>query len=242
MSSVTDPAPALARARDKLIVALDFPTVDQARALVDRLGDAAVFYKIGLGLQLGGGDSFARELKARGKRVFLDYKYYDIEETMRNAVARAAELGVDVLTVHGTGNILRGAVAGRAGSALKLFCVTVLTNIEAADFAAIGYADVDVEALVVHRAAQAMEAGCDGVIASAREVARIKAATAGRLAVITPGIRPSGSSHGDQKRVATPGEAIGDGSDYLVVGRPITGSPDPVAAAEAIVREIAAAL
>lgn len=236
------PKDALSAARAKLIVALDVPTIAEAEKLVATLGDSAVFYKIGLGLQLAGGDRFARELKAMGKRVFLDYKYYDIEETIRNAVARAAELDIDFLTIHGTGNILEAAVAGKRGSALKLFCVTVLTSIDAEDFRQIGYEHVDVAKLVVHRAMQAMRLGCDGVIASAREVALIKGEVADKLMAVTPGIRPRGASTDDQKRVTTPSDAISAGADYLVVGRPITRASNPAEAADSIVSEMATAL
>ena len=232
----------LAVAREKLIVALDVPTIDEARHLVEKLGDAVDFYKVGLGLQLAGGDRFARDLKAMNNRVFLDYKYYDIEETIRNAVARAAALDIDFLTVHGTGNILKSAVAGKGSSSLRLFCVTVLTSIDAEDFRAIGYENVDVEKLVIHRAVQAMRLGCDGVIASAKEASLIKRETDSKLMVVAPGIRLFGADSDDQKRRATPTDAIQAGADYLVIGRPIYQATDPVAAAEKIIAEMAAAL
>ena len=227
-------------AREKLIVALDYPTIDEARRLVDTLGDHVGFYKVGLGLQLAGGDRFARELIERGKRVFLDYKYYDIEETIKNAVARAAELGISFLTVHGSVSILKGAVAGRGTSALKIFCVTVLTSMDAEDVREMGFA-CDPEALVMHRAIRAMELGVDGVIASAREAAAIKKRTTNKLMVVSPGIRPKGSQADDQKRVSEPGEAIKAGADYLVIGRPIYASPDPLNAALGIIAEMAEA-
>lgn len=230
------------RAREKLIVALDFSTIGEAEKLVDKLGDSVEFYKVGLGLQLAGGDRFARDLKRMNKRVFLDYKYYDIEETIRNAVARAAELNIDFLTVHGTGNILKGAVEGKGDSGLKIFCVTVLTSMDAQDFKEIGYENVDIEKLVIFRAIQAMKLGCDGVIASAKEAAQIKQETDRKLMVVAPGIRVKGAGKDDQKRRATPTEAIRAGADYLVVGRPIYTDPDPVAAAETIIEEMAAAL
>jgi orotidine-5'-phosphate decarboxylase len=229
------------RAREKLIVALDYWNIDDAIRLVENLGDEVSFYKVGLGLQLAGGDRLAEKLIAQGKRVFLDYKYLDIEETIRTAVKRAAEFGVDFLTVHGVGGILRAAAEGRGGSRLKILCVTVLTSMDAGDVKEMGF-QCNVEELVLARAKKALDAGIDGVIASAREAAEIRNATSGKLMIVTPGIRPQDSSTDDQKRVATPGAAIRDGADYLVVGRPITKAPDPKQAARAIVSEMAAAL
>jgi orotidine-5'-phosphate decarboxylase len=229
------------RARAKLIVALDYWDIDEAVRLVETLGDEVSFFKIGLGLQLGGGEGLARSLIAQSKRVFLDYKYLDIEETIRTAVRRAADFGVDFLTVHGVGGILRAAVEGRGDSALKLLCVTVLTSMDAADVKEMGF-PCNVEKLVLARAKKALDAGVDGVVASAREAADVRSATGGKLLVVTPGIRPQDSATDDQKRVATPGAAIRDGADYLVVGRPITKAPDPKQAARDIVAEMAAAL
>jgi orotidine-5'-phosphate decarboxylase len=229
------------RAREKLIVALDYWDINDAIRLVETLGDEVSFYKIGIGLQLGGGEGLAKSLIGQGKRVFADYKYLDIEETIKTAVRRAADFGVDFLTVHGSGGILRAAVEGRGDSGLKLLCVTVLTSMDAADVKEMGF-PCNVEELVLARARKALDAGVDGVIASAREAAEIRAATGGKLLVVTPGIRPQDSSTDDQKRVATPGAAIRDGADYLVVGRAITKAPDPRQAVEAIVAEMAAAL
>jgi orotidine-5'-phosphate decarboxylase len=229
------------RAKEKLIVALDYWDINDATRLVETLGDEVSFYKVGLGLQLAGGDRLARSLIAQGKRVFLDYKYLDIEETIKTAVRRAAEFGVDFLTVHGVGGILRAAVDGRGDSHLKILCVTVLTSMDAADVKEMGF-QCDAGELVLARAKKALDAGVDGVIASAREAAGIRSATGGKLLVVTPGIRPQDSSTDDQKRVATPGAAIRDGADYLVVGRPITKSADPKQAARDIVVEMAAAL
>lgn len=236
---------ALETARGKLIVALDFPTIAEAKALVEMLGDEAVFYKVGLGLQLSGGDQFARELKTAGKRVFLDYKYYDISQTVRSAVTRAAEIGIDFLTVHGVKSILEAAVEGSKGSDLKVLCVTVLTSMDAYDLQEMGMSDItddSVKDLVLHRAKRALALGVHGCIASAKEVEAIKADVSDKLMVVTPGIRAAGDSHDDQKRVATPGAAIKAGADYLVVGRAITGDPDPKAKAAAIIEEMAAAL
>jgi orotidine-5'-phosphate decarboxylase len=229
----------IARAREKLIVALDYADVNDASRLVETLGGEVSFYKIGLGLQLGGGEGLAKSLIAQGKRVFLDYKYLDIEETIRTAVRRAADFGVDFLTVHGVGGVLRAAVEGRGNSRLKLLGVTVLTSMDAGDVKEMGF-PCNVEELVLARAKKAVDAGIDGVIASAHEAAQIRNATRGKLLVVAPGIRPKDSAADDQKRVATPGAAIRDGADYLVVGRPITKAPDPKQAVRAIVTEMAA--
>jgi orotidine-5'-phosphate decarboxylase len=231
----------IGRAKEKLIVALDHWDINDATRLVETLGDEVSFYKVGLGLQLAGGDRLAQSLIARGKRVFLDYKYLDIDETIKTAVRRAAEFGVDFLTVHGVGGILRAAVDGRGDSRLKILCVTVLTSMDAADVREMGF-KCDVDELVLTRARKALDAGVDGVVASAREAAEIRSATGGKLLVVTPGIRAQDSSTDDQKRIATPGAAIRDGADYLVVGRPITKAPDPKRAARDIVAEMAAAL
>ena len=229
-------------ARGKLIVALDVDTVDQARDLVFRLGDSVVFYKIGLGLQLAGIDELIRELKRDRKRIFLDYKYLDIENTVKAAVKRAASVGIDFLTVHGpAAKIMRAAVAGKGDSDIKIFCVTVLTSYDAEDLQEMGYT-CSVEELVIHRAKKAFEAGCDGVIASAREAEQIKRETNHALMVVTPGIRSAGVSTDDQKRFSTPFDAIRAGADYLVVGRQIINSADPVAEAEKIIGEISEAL
>jgi orotidine-5'-phosphate decarboxylase len=233
----------IAEARKKLIVALDFSTIDEARAMVEQLGEEIGFYKVGLGLQLAGGDRFAKELKDQNKRVFLDYKYYDIEETIRNAVARAAEMGIDFLTVHGVSGILRSAVQGRGSADLKILCVTVLTSMDAEDIQEMGFPPtMTVEDLVVHRAVKAMNIGIDGVIASALEASKIKSLSSGKLMVVSPGIRPEGSPPQDQKRVATPSEAVKAGADYLVIGRPITDAGNPREEANKIIVEMANAM
>jgi orotidine-5'-phosphate decarboxylase len=231
----------IARAREKLIVALDYWDINDALRLVADLGDEVSFYKIGLGLQLAGGDNLAKSLIKQGKRVFLDYKYLDIEETIKTAVRRAAELGIDFLTVHGVGGILRAAAEGRGNSGLKILCVTVLTSMDADDVKEMGF-PCDVEELVLARAKKALDAGVDGVVASAREAAEIRKQTSNKLMIVTPGIRPQDSASDDQKRVATPGGAIRAGADYLVVGRPITRAADPKQAAREIISEMAAAL
>lgn len=231
----------LEQAREKLIVALDFWEIEDARKLVRELGDEVSFYKVGLGLQLAGGDEFAKELIAQGKRVFLDYKYYDIEETINRAVRRAAELKITFLTVHGVTNIMKAAVAGRGTSDMKILGVTVLTSMDAEDIKEMGF-ECNVEELVLARAKKALEVGIDGVIASAREAAAIRQQTNNKLMIVSPGIRPSGSSKDDQKRITTPFEAIKAGADYLVVGRPIYDKPDPKAEAQKIILEMADAL
>jgi orotidine-5'-phosphate decarboxylase len=228
-------------AREKLIVALDYWDIKDAIKLVKDLGDEVSFYKVGLGLQLAGGDSFAKELIQQGKRVFLDYKYLDIEETIKSAVKRAAELKIDFLTVHGVAGILKAAVEGRGSSSLKILCVTVLTSMDAEDIKEMGF-QCNVEELVLARAKKALDAGVDGVIASAREAAEIRKQTSNKLMIVSPGIRPQNSAPDDQKRVATPSEAIHAGADYLVIGRPITQAADPKQAAKDIISEMAAAL
>jgi orotidine-5'-phosphate decarboxylase len=211
---------------------------------VDSLGGAANFYKVGLVMQLAEGvEVFIHRLIGEGKQVFLDYKYYDIGETLKKAVARASRLGVSFLTIHGSSALIKAAVEGRGDAGLKLFTVTVLTSLDAGDMAEMGYTAHSIEELVLFRARKALDAGCDGVIASGLEAAKIREACGEKLLVVTPGIRPAGASVGDQKRVTTPAAAIGDGADYLVVGRPISApeSGTPREAAEAIVAEMQAA-
>jgi orotidine-5'-phosphate decarboxylase len=234
--------PAMIDARDRLILALDVPDIAAAREMVRKVEGAVTFFKVGLTLQLAEGvEAFVRELIADGKRVFLDYKYYDIAETLKKAVAQAAKLGVSFLTIHGSSSLIRGAVAGKGSSDLKLFTVTVLTAMDTGDIAEMGYTNHSVEDLVLFRARKALEAGCDGVIASGLEAGPIKALSQGKLLVITPGIRPDGYPEDDQKRKTTATSAIQAGADYLVIGRPITAAPDPRAAAEAFLREMQAA-
>lgn len=228
-------------ARDRLIVALDLENVEKATHMVQTLDQVVEFYKIGLTLQLAPGvEGLIRGLIESGKRVFLDYKYYDIAATMTNAVARAVELGVSFLTVHGATQTIQGAVKGRGSSALKIFAVTVLTNMDRGDIAELGYTNHTVEQLVLHRAKKALEAGCDGVIASGHEAKAIKE-LGPKLLVITPGIRPDGYPEDDQKRKTTPADAISAGADYLVVGRPITAAADPRRAAAEMIEQMQAA-
>lgn len=230
------------QAKDRLIVALDVKDIDAAKAVVEKLDGVADFFKVGLTLQLAAGvEDFIRSLIQQGKRVFLDYKYYDISETLKKTVARASELGVSFLTIHGPSVLIRAAVEGRGNSNLKLFTVTVLTSLDAGDIAEMGYTNHTPEQLVLFRAKKALDAGCDGVIASGLEARQIKALSANKLLVITPGIRPDGYPEDDQKRKTTPHDAVSAGADYLVVGRPITGAADMRAAAREILDQMQAA-
>lgn len=226
--------------RDRLIVALDVPTVDGARVLVATLGDSVSFYKVGLELLFAGGSDYARELKDSGRRVFLDAKLFDIPATVERAVANIARMGVDLLTLHGNAPTVAAAVAGRADAPLKLLAVTVLTSLDTVDLAAMGYRDMALSEHVLHRARASLAAGADGVVASAQEAAALR--QLGNLLIVTPGIRRSTDAPGDQKRAATAAQALAAGADHLVVGRPITRAADPRAVAEAFQAEIAAAL
>lgn len=234
---------AAAPIEERLIAALDLPTVAEARALIDRLDGTVGFFKIGSQLQMAeGAEALIHDLLADGRKVFLDFKFFDIGETVRQAVARAAELGASFLTVHGVDQVMRAAAEGRGTAELKVLCVTLLTSFDAADLrAAYGY-DGPIEDFVVQRARRALELGLDGVIASPREARAIRRIPgAERLLIVTPGIRPAGVGADDQKRVATPADAIRAGADYLVIGRPITRAPDPKAAAARILDEMRAA-
>jgi orotidine-5'-phosphate decarboxylase len=227
--------------RERLIVALDMPDVAQAKKLVDEIGDGVSFYKVGMELAYGGGLEFVTRLADSGKQVFLDLKLHDIPNTVERAVAQVARLGATFLTIHAYPQTMRAAVAGRAGSNLKLLGVSVLTSSDDADLKDAGYA-YGVSALVARRGAQARAADVDGLVASAAETAMLRARLGDDLLLVIPGIRPAGAENADQKRVATPAQAIRDGADYLVVGRPVTQAPDPRAAAQSIAAEIADAL
>jgi orotidine-5'-phosphate decarboxylase len=229
-------------ARDRLIVALDVPTIEAARALVAKLGDAVSFYKIGLELVMQGGLDLARELTRGHKQVFLDMKLLDIENTVERGTRNAAATGATFLTVHAQdAKTLRAAVAGKAGTNLKILGVTVLTNLDASDIEQQGI-DTSLAELVARRARLAHDVGCDGVVASGQEAGRVRAIVGPHMAVVTPGIRLAGGAAGDQARVATPQQAIAAGADYLVVGRPITAADDPRQAAEMFVEHIEEAL
>lgn len=227
---------------DRLIVALDVPDALAGLEMAQRLGDAVSFYKIGLGMLTSGGLALARELKDElGKRIFLDMKLFDIGNTVEAAVRGLAAQQLDFLTVHGDPHVVRAAMEGKGGADLKILAVTILTSLDRADLDAGLIKPGNITDLVLERAARAFEAGADGVIASPQEAAAIRALpqAKGRL-IVTPGVRPTGAAKGDQKRVATPLEAIQNGADHIVVGRPICGAPDPRAAALAITGELAA--
>jgi orotidine-5'-phosphate decarboxylase len=224
--------------RERLIVALDVPSVREAEALVARLGESVLFYKIGYQLAFAGGIDFARVLASAGKQIFLDLKLHDIGNTVAKGVESVARLGATFLTVHAYPQTMHAAVDARAGSNLRLLAVTVLTSYDDADLAAAGY-DFTVSELVAERAAQAHDVGIDGLVCSGEEAAMLRPIVGAGMVLVTPGIRPAGADAGDQKRIMTPAAAIGAGADYLVVGRPVIAAPDPKAAAEAIVAEIA---
>jgi len=228
---------------DRLIVAIDTGDAVSGLSLVDRIGPAVGFYKIGLGMLTTGGLALARELKDdRGKRVFLDMKLFDIGATVEAAVRGLARFDLDFLTVHGDPQVVRAAAGGAAGSGMKILAVTVLTSLDRADLDANMIVPGDVAEITRERAARALAAGADGVIASPREAAAIRALpeAAGRL-IVTPGVRPAGAAAADQKRIATPAAAIRAGADHIVVGRPVWAAPDPAAAARAILDDLAAA-
>ncbi|MBL9058657.1 MAG: orotidine-5'-phosphate decarboxylase [Mangrovicoccus sp.] len=236
-------APADNRADERFIVALDLPDAHAGLTLAGRIGDAVSFYKIGLGMLTGGGLALARELKDdHGKRIFMDLKLFDIGATIEAAVRGLARFDLDFLTVHGDPHVVGAAREGAGGSAMKILAVTILTSLDRADLDASLIRPGDVAGLVAERAARAFAAGADGVIASPQEAAMIRALpeAAGRL-IVTPGVRPAGAASGDQKRIATPAQAIADGADHIVVGRPVWQAADPRAAALAIRAEIAAA-
>lgn len=226
---------------DRLIVALDVPNVLTGLDLVSKLGDSVSFYKIGLGMLTGGGLALANELKGEhGKRIFLDLKLFDIGATIEAAVRGLAQFDLDFLTVHGDPYVVRAAKEGAAGSDMKILAVTILTSLDRADLDASLIQQGDIPDLVQTRAARAFEAGADGVISSPNEAALIRALpqSEGRL-IVTPGVRPAGADKGDQKRIATPGQAIRDGADHIVVGRPVHRAPDPRAAVQAILADMA---
>ena len=226
--------------RERLIVALDVGSTGEAQALVERLGASVSFYKIGYQLGFAGGLGFARDLAQAGNQVFIDMKLHDIGNTVARGVESIARLGATFLTVHAYPQTMHAAVEARAGSKLRLLAVTVLTSYDDADLAAAGY-DFTVPELVAERAAQARDIGIDGLVCSAEEAASLRPLIRPSMVLVTPGTRPPGAAAGDQKRVMTPSAAIRAGADYLVVGRPIVAAPDPKAAAEAIIADIAAA-
>ena len=228
-------------ARDRLIVGLDLPTVDEARVLVSSLGDAISFYKIGYQLVFAGGLDFARQLIAEDKKVFLDMKLLDIDNTVAKGVENVARMGVSMLTLHAYPKAMRAAVNAARGSGLTLLGVTVLTSMDEPDLHEAGY-DCDPRSLVLRRAEQARDAGMGGIVCSAEEASQVRRVVGPDMDIVTPGIRPAGADAGDQKRVMTPADALRTGSSHLVVGRPIVKAQDPKAAARAILAEMAEVL
>jgi orotidine-5'-phosphate decarboxylase len=224
-------------ARERLIVALDLPSVQAAESMVSRLGESVLFYKIGYQLAFAGGLPFAAGLIAAGKQVFLDLKLHDIGNTVTKGVESVAQLGATFLTVHAYPQTMKAAVEGKRGKALRILAVTVLTSYDDADLAAAGY-DLTVPELAAARAQQARDTGIDGLVCSAEEAASLRNIAGPGMVLVTPGIRPAGSATGDQKRIMTPSRAIEAGADYLVVGRPVVEAADPRKAADAIVAEI----
>jgi len=225
--------------QNRIIVALDVSSADEARGLVARLGPQIGFYKVGMELYAAAGMDFVRELLGLGKDVFLDMKYYDIGETVKRAVSVVAHSGVRFLTVHGSSQVMRAAREGSGGSALKLLAVTVLTSFNEQDLADLGY-DCAIADLVALRVRKAMEAGMDGLVCSPLDAAAVRAQAGPQAILVTPGVRSGGASKGDQKRVATPADAIRDGADYVVMGRQITRAADPAAEAARVAQEMAA--
>jgi orotidine-5'-phosphate decarboxylase len=229
-------------ARERLIVALDVPEAEQAKGMVNTLGDAAVFYKIGMELLMAPGFFELLEwLRKNEKKVFVDLKFFDIPETVARAVKNLAERGADFCTIHGNQSIMEAAAKAKSGN-LKVLAVTALTSLDQGDVNDLGF-QVNVADLVLSRARRALQAGCDGVVSSGLEVERLRKEAPSELICVTPGIRPvENKPDGDQKRVMTPAHAIQSGADYIVVGRPIRDAADPRAAALAIQQEIASAL
>jgi orotidine-5'-phosphate decarboxylase len=222
-----------------IIVALDFESAAQARELVQQLGPAAAWYKVGLELYTAAGMDFVRELIAEWKNVFLDLKMYDIPETVRRAVAQAAKTGVRFLTIHGSNAIMRAAVEGRGDSGLELLAVTVLTSFDEEDLKDLGY-PVAVRDLVAHRVRNAIASGMEGIVCSPLEVREVRVIAGPNAVLVTPGVRSKGAETGDQKRIATPAEALANGANFIVVGRQVVRAADPRAAFEEIRAEIGA--
>ena len=222
----------------RIYVALDLPSVEEARAMVDALGDSVSSYKIGLQLLPVGGGELARELAGRGHSVFADFKLHDIGATVEKATRSITTLGVDLLTVHAHPDVMEAAARGAEGSSLRVLGVTVLTSLDEGSLRALGYG-YSAEELVRRRTDQAVAAGIDGVVSSPLEARMVSERTPEGFLVVTPGVRPEGSDRGDQKRIATPRDAFAAGATHLVVGRPITQAPDPRAAAEAILDSLA---
>jgi len=226
--------------RDRLIVALDVPSVDAANAMIEKLGDSVGFYKIGYQLAYAGGLPLVEKLARAGKKVFVDLKLHDIGNTVARGVESLNSLGATFLTVHAYPQTMKAAVAARGDSGLKILAVTVLTSYDDSDLADAGYR-FGVRDLVEARARQALAIGVDGLVCSPEEAANLRGIVGPDMALVTPGIRPAGAAAGDQKRIMTPARAIAAGASHLVVGRPVMEAADPKQAAEAIVAEIAQA-
>ena len=220
-----------------IIIALDVETAEQARDLVSKIGSSVDFYKVGMELYAATGMEVVTELIAARKQVFLDLKFHDIGETVKRAVAQIAKRGVRFLTVHATDSVMRAAVEGKGNSDLQLLGVTVLTDVDQKDLTQMGYS-CTLEELVGRRAKSAVELGMDGLVCSPLEVAKVRNITGPETVLVTPGVRSAGASLGDQKRVATPAEALRNGANYLVIGRQVTRSADPGAEIERILKEI----
>ncbi|ARP99193.1 orotidine-5'-phosphate decarboxylase [Pseudorhodoplanes sinuspersici] len=226
--------------RERVIVALDLPSVKDAQVLVKQLGDSISFYKIGYQLGYAGGLDFARELIADGKQIFFDLKLHDIGNTVNKGVESIVKTGATFLTVHAYPQTMKAALDASRGSPLKILAVTILTSYNDGDVTDAGYVG-NARQQVERKSLQACELGIDGIVCSAEESAMLRPLIGNDRLLVTPGIRPAGADIGDQKRIMTPAAAIKAGSDYLVVGRPITGVADPKASADAIVREVAQA-
>jgi len=227
-------------ARDRLILALDVPSMAEADGLLDRLHGHISFVKVGLELYTAAGPEVVKRIVERGMRVFLDLKFLDIEETVRRATNRVASMGVEFLTVHANRKALTAAVQGREGSSLKLLAVTVLTNFDGQDLREMGIQRT-VQDLVTARALLATEVGCDGVVASGEEASAIRKKVGPHFAIVTPGVRPTGKGVDDHARATTPTQTIASGADYLVIGRPIRDAADPSVTVAAILAEMQAA-
>ena len=227
------------KADSRLYVALDLPSLDAARAMVEALGEAVISYKIGLQLLPIGGAELGQELKALGKNVFYDFKLHDIGATVEKAARSISGLGADLLTVHATPDVMASAALGRGDSDLKILGVTVLTSLDQAALEEIGYHE-SAEELVMRRVDQALIAGIDGVVSSPLEAAKIRKRVPDDFLIVTPGVRMPGGDKGDQKRIATPHDALKSGASHIVVGRPITAADDPQRAARDILKNMGA--
>lgn len=223
--------------RDRLIVGLDLPSVKDAERAVRELDGVASFYKIGYQLAFAGGLGFAKELAQSGAKVFLDMKLLDIDNTVAKGVENIVKMGMTMLTLHAYPKAMKAAVEAARGSDLCLLAVTVLTSMDEQDMISAGY-EYDPHTLVLRRAEQALQAGMGGIVCSADEASAVRRIVGSKLAIVTPGIRPAGADHGDQKRVVTPAQAIRNGSSHLVVARPIVAAVDRRAAAQAILAEM----